>query len=56
MLSTNSVLLEDIEMSDGGYEQYGEGIQVETPLLSTFGNGLWHYTWIESPSTGNIYI
>jgi len=56
MLSTHSVLLEDSGMSNGGYEQYGEGIQVETPQISTFGTGLWRYTWIRSPSKGNMYI
>jgi len=35
MLSTHSVLPEDSGMSEGGYEQYDEGIQMET-----FGNGL----------------
>jgi hypothetical protein len=44
MLSTYSALPEDSGMSEGGYEQYDELIQVETPHLSTFGKGLWHYT------------
>jgi len=35
MLSTYSVLPEDSGMSGGGYEQYGERIQVETLRLST---------------------
>jgi hypothetical protein len=56
MLSTFSVLPEDCGMSVGGYEQYDERIQAETLHLSTFGKGLWHYTWIRSPSTGNMYI